>query len=70
MANHFKVAILETPEELQHRLRRAVTAHTKEWLQMLYWIKSWLVSTRSELAQRIKRVRSGKGRKSLLQTFC
>jgi hypothetical protein len=70
MANHFKVAILETPEEQQHRLRKAITAHTKERLKMLYWVKSRLVSTRSELAQQIKRVRSGKGRKSLLKTFC
>jgi hypothetical protein len=40
MANHFKVAVKETSEQLQHRLRRAITAHSKEQLQMLYWIKT------------------------------
>jgi transposase-like protein len=55
MANQFKVAVKETTEELQHRLRRAVTAHTKERLQMLYSIKTGAVSTRYELAQRIQR---------------
>jgi transposase len=55
MANQFKVAVEETTEELQHRQRRATTAHTKERLQMLYSIKTGAVSTRSELAQRIQR---------------
>ena len=55
MANQFKVAVEQTTEELQHRHRRATTAHTKERLQMLYSIKTGAVSTRSELAQRIQR---------------
>jgi transposase len=55
MANQFKVAVKETTEELEHRHRRAVTAHTKERLQMLYSIKTEAVSTRSELAQRMQR---------------
>jgi hypothetical protein len=36
MANQFKVAVKETRAELQHRLKRAVTAHSKERLQILY----------------------------------
>ncbi len=55
MANHLKVAVKETREELRHRLKRAITAHTKERLQMLYWIKTGVVSTRAELAQRLER---------------
>jgi predicted transposase YdaD len=34
------VEVEETTEELQHRHRRAATAHTKERLQMLYSIKT------------------------------
>jgi hypothetical protein len=30
MANQFKVAVEQTTEELQHRYRRATTAHTKD----------------------------------------
>lgn len=55
MANHLKVAVKETTEELRHRLKRAITAHSKERLQMLYWIKTGVVSTRAELAQRLER---------------
>lgn len=55
MANQFKVAVKETRAELQHRLKRAVTAHTKERLQMLYWLKTRVVNTRTELAQRLER---------------
>ncbi|MBD1919884.1 helix-turn-helix domain-containing protein [Microcoleus sp. FACHB-831] len=55
MANQFKVAVKETRAELQHRLKRAVKAHTKERLQMLYWLKTRVVNTRTELAQRLER---------------
>ncbi|HEY9672690.1 MAG TPA: helix-turn-helix domain-containing protein [Waterburya sp.] len=55
MANQFKVAVEQTREELQHRHRRATTAHPKERLQMLYSIKTGAVSTSYELAQRIQR---------------
>lgn len=55
MGNHFKVAVKETKEELRHRLKRAITARAKERLQMLYWIKTGVVSTRAELAQRLER---------------
>lgn len=55
MANNFQVVVKETKEELQHRLRRAVSAHTQERLQMLYSIQTGAVSTRMELAQRLGR---------------
>ncbi len=51
MANQSKVAVKQTREELQHRLRRAITAHLKERLQMLYLIKLRAVSTRSALSR-------------------
>jgi transposase len=55
MANHFKVVVNQISEELKHRLRRALSVHSKERLQMLYWIKTGVVSTRAELAQRLER---------------
>ena len=55
MANQFKVAVKETTEELRHRLKRALSAHNQERLQMLYWIKTRTVSTRAELAERLER---------------
>ncbi|MBG1261477.1 transposase [Nostoc commune] len=42
-------------EELQHRLRHAVTAATKERVQMLYWVKTQAIATRQELSQRLGR---------------
>lgn len=55
MGNHFRVEIGESHEELQHRLRHAVTATTKERLQMLDWIKIGAIATRKELSQRLGR---------------
>jgi transposase len=55
MANQFKVAVKETTQELRHRLKRALSAHNQERLQMLYWIKTRTVSTRAELAERLER---------------
>lgn len=54
MGNDFKVEV-ETYEELQHRLQRAVTASSKERLSMLYWLKSGSASTRKQLAQQLGR---------------
>jgi len=42
-------------EELQHRLRHAVSAATKERVQMLYWIKTQAIAKRQELSQRLGR---------------
>lgn len=55
MGNHFRVEVGESIEELQHRLRHALTATTKERLQMLYWIKTNAIATRKELSQRLGR---------------
>jgi transposase len=55
MANQLKVAVKETTEELRHRLKRAISVHNQERLQMLYWIKTRTVSTRAELAERLER---------------
>ncbi|MCC5619105.1 helix-turn-helix domain-containing protein [Nostoc sp. CHAB 5836] len=55
MGNSFQVEVSESQEELQHRLRHALTATTKERLQMLYWIKVSAIATRQELAQRLGR---------------
>ncbi len=53
MGNSFQVEVSESREQLQHRLRHAVTATTKERLQMLYWIKTKAIATRQELSQPI-----------------
>lgn len=55
MGNHFRVEIKESKEELQHRLSRAITASSKERLQMLYWLKTNAIATRQELALRLGR---------------
>jgi hypothetical protein len=53
MGNQWKVLVHESREELQHRLRYAVTATRKERVQMLYWIKTEAHATRQELSQRL-----------------
>ncbi len=55
MSNQFRVEVRESSEELQHRLRHAVTAATKERVQMLYWVKTQAITTRQELSQRLGR---------------
>lgn len=55
MANHFTVQVNESQEELEHRLQRANTASSQERLQMLYWIKTKVIATRQDLAQRLGR---------------
>lgn len=55
MGNQFRVEVKENLEELKHRLRHAVTATSKERLQMLYWIKANAIATRKELSQRLER---------------
>lgn len=46
MENQFRVEVRESCEELQHRLRHAVTGVTKERVQMLYWLKTKAMATR------------------------
>ncbi len=55
MGNSFRVEVGESHEELQHRLRHALTATSKERLQMLYWLKTKAIATRKELSQRLGR---------------
>lgn len=55
MGNQFRVEVKESLEELKHRLRHAVTATSKERLQMLDWIKANALATRKELSQRLER---------------
>jgi transposase len=55
MGNQFRVEVGESSSELQHRLCHAVTAASKERLQMLYWIKIGAIATRQELSQRLGR---------------
>lgn len=55
MANHFRVQVHESRDQLEHRLQRASTASSRERLQMLYWIKTKAIATRQELAQRLGR---------------
>lgn len=55
MGNSFQVQVSETQEELQHRLRHAAWATTKERLQMLYWIKTKALATREQLSQQLER---------------
>jgi transposase len=55
MGNQFRVEVGESSSELQHRWRHAVTAASKERLQMLYWIKIGALATRQELSQRLGR---------------
>ena len=55
MGNHFQVEVRESSQELQHRLTHAVTASSKERLQMLYWLKTGAIATRQELAKRLGR---------------
>lgn len=55
MGNQFRVEVSESSSELQHRLCHAVTAASKERIQMLYWIKIGEIATRQELSQRLGR---------------
>ena len=55
MGNKFEVKVKESPEELKHRLHHAVTASSKERLQMLYWLRQNAIATRKELSQKLGR---------------
>ena len=49
MARPLQLTILESREELEHRLDRQTTATGKECLQMLYWLKLGIVESRQDL---------------------
>lgn len=51
MARPLKLSILESQEELEHRLDRQTTATGKERLQMLYWLRIGAVDSRQDLVK-------------------
>lgn len=51
MARPVQLTIVESREELEHRLDRQVTATGKERLQMLYWLKLGIVNSRQDLVK-------------------
>lgn len=58
MALPFKVKINETLSELEKCLSKSITAKEKERIQMIYWLKTNLVSTRREQALLLSRYES------------
>jgi len=55
MGNKFQVEVKESKEELRPRWHHAVTASSRERLQMLYWLKQDAIATRKELSQKLDR---------------
>ncbi|MGI2909668.1 hypothetical protein [Tolypothrix sp. VBCCA 56010] len=55
MGLRLQVEIKESLEELEKAVKYATQASTKERLQMLYWLKSSQVTTRSAIAKRLGR---------------
>lgn len=55
MGNLLRTEIRETAEDLKQQLRTQTTAQGKERLQMLYGLKTGMVTTRQELARRLAR---------------
>ena len=51
MARPLQVTIVESREQLEHRLDAQKTATGKERLQMLYWLKLGIVNTRQDLVR-------------------
>ncbi len=51
MARPLQLTIVESREELEHRLDRQTTATGKERLQMLYWLKLGIVNSREDLVK-------------------
>lgn len=55
MSRPLKLTIHETEEELEKRLKVAISASAQERLQMLYWLKQGQVNSRKELVKRLNR---------------
>ena len=55
MGRTLQVEIKESQEKLEKAVKYAVEASSKERLQMLYWLKSGQLTSRSEIAQRLGR---------------
>lgn len=51
MARPLQLTIVESREELEHRLDTQITATGKERLQMLYWLKLGIVNSRQDLVK-------------------
>lgn len=51
MPRPVQLTIVESREELEHRLDRQTTATGKERLQMLYWLKLGIVNSRQDLVK-------------------
>ena len=58
MARPLRIDITESLEELKHRLRHDPESRHHERLQMLYWLKQGLVSSRQQLSQLLNRTES------------
>lgn len=57
MARPLQLTILESREELEHRLDRQTTATGKERLQMVYWLKLGVVNSRTRWSSCCTRAR-------------
>lgn len=55
MGRKLELEIAETLDELKNALLQARRASSKERLQMLYWLKTGQVSSRTEIAKRLNR---------------
>ena len=55
MSRPLRIDITESLEELKHRLQHDSQASHHERLQMLYWLKQGLVSSRQQLSQLLNR---------------
>lgn len=55
MANHLKIEIKESREELEKRLQKETQANLKDRLRVLYWLKKRKVKTRKEIAELLGR---------------
>jgi transposase len=55
MARPLIITIAESREELEQRLQHETNARQQERLQMLYWLKRGLVSSRQQIAQLLNR---------------
>lgn len=55
MARPLTITITESREELEQRLQHETDARQQERLQMLYWLKRGLVSSRQQIGQLLNR---------------
>ncbi len=74
MGRTLQVEIKESQEKLEKAVKYAVEASSKERLQMLYWLKSGQVTSRSQIAQRLGRdeatITRWQGERTQIYTKC